>query len=790
MLGPVLRFNASVPLAAIALATLIASPCFAQSQTSASAPHAAALEKLQSAIQYEVAAKDLPAFSIAVVDDDRVIYADGFGFLDQERRVPVTADTIYRVGSVSKLFTDVAVMQLVESGQLDLDAPVQKVLPSFQPKNSSDAPITLRQLMSHRSGLVREPPVGHYFDPLEPSLADTVKSLNQTALVYPPDTRTKYSNAAIAVVGAALEANTATDYAARIEQTIFKPLGMTSSTFVRTPEVDRRLAPATMWTLEGRRFAAPQFSLGTAPAGNMYSTVKDLAKFIGCIHNAGQHAEGRLLKAQTIELMTTPQKDGEGKPQSFGIGFHVGQLDGERKIGHGGAVYGCATQLEMLPDQRLGVAAVAALDCANGTVERLANYALSLLLAQRAGKPLPDYPRTEPVPAERAESLAGSYQSGDAIVELSYVNGRLTMKHGALHSQLRALAGSGDLVVDDVLGYGPEVRPQSDGSLLINEHRYDRLPDEPPAPAKASWQGLIGEYGWDHDILFILEDRGRLVALIEWFYAYPLTELGPDEFAFPDYGLYHGEKLKFERDADGVATRVVAAEVPFLRRTIGTFNGKTFKIEPVRPIAELREEAARAQPPSESGEFRASELVELIKLDPTLALDIRYATTNNFAGAVFYPQARAFLQRPAAEALVRVQERLRPRGLGLLIHDAYRPWSVTKMFWEATPADMKDFVANPASGSRHNRGCAVDLSLIDLATGEPIEMVSGYDEFSTRAYPSYPGGTSRQRWHRDLLRTEMEKEGFSVYEFEWWHFDYKDWKQYRIGNTPLELAEE
>ncbi|MGN6546917.1 MAG: serine hydrolase domain-containing protein, partial [Aureliella sp.] len=526
MLGCVLRFNASVLWSGMGLVVLLTSPCLAQSQTSPSTPHAAALEKLQSAIQYEVAAKDLPAFSIAVVDGDRVVYADGFGYVDPERREPATADTIYRVGSVSKLFTDVAVMQLVESGQLDLDAPVQKVLPSFQPKNSSDTPITLRQLMSHRSGLVREPPVGHYFDPLEPSLADTVKSLNQTALVYPPDTRTKYSNAAIAVVGAALEASTATDYAARIEQTIFQPLGMTSSTFVRTPEVDRRLAPATMWTLEGRRFAAPQFSLGTAPAGNMYSTVKDLAKFIGCMNNAGRHADGRLLKAETIELMTTPQKDAEGKPQSFGIGFHVGQLDGERKIGHGGAVYGCATQLEMLPDQRLGVAAVAALDCANGTVERLANYALSLLLAQRAGKPLPDYPRTEPVAAERAESLVGSYRSGDAIVELSYGNGRLTMKHAALHSQLRALAGSGDLVVDDVLGYGPEVRPQSDGSLSINDQRYERLPDEPPAPAKASWQGLIGEYGWDHDILFILEDRGRLVALIEWFYAYPLTELG------------------------------------------------------------------------------------------------------------------------------------------------------------------------------------------------------------------------------------------------------------------------
>jgi D-alanyl-D-alanine dipeptidase len=105
------------------------------------------------------------------------------------------------------------------------------------------------------------------------------------------------------------------------------------------------------------------------------------------------------------------------------------------------------------------------------------------------------------------------------------------------------------------------------------------------------------------------------------------------------------------------------------------------------------------------------------------------------------------------------------------------------MFWDATPGEMKDFVANPANGSRHNRGCAVDLTLYDLATGQPIEMVAGYDEFSPRSFPLYPGGTSRQRWYRDLLRRTMESEDFSVYEYEWWHFDYKDWRSYRIGNT-------
>ena len=144
------------------------------------------------------------------------------------------------------------------------------------------------------------------------------------------------------------------------------------------------------------------------------------------------------------------------------------------------------------------------------------------------------------------------------------------------------------------------------------------------------------------------------------------------------------------------------------------------------------------------------------------------------------------MQRPAAEAVVAAHRSLQPLGLGLLIHDAYRPWHVTKMFWDATPGDLKDFVANPANGSRHNRGCAVDLTLYDLNTGQPIPMVATYDEFSPRSFPLYPGGESRQRWHRQVLRHTMEEAGFRIYEFEWWHFDYRDWKQYRIGNATFE----
>ena len=212
----------------------------------------------------------------------------------------------------------------------------------------------------------------------------------------------------------------------------------------------------------------------------------------------------------------------------------------------------------------------------------------------------------------------------------------------------------------------------------------------------------------------------------------------------------------------------------------------SFHITPLRPVDELRAEALQQQPPREQGAFLKPDLVELVTLDPTIKLDVRYAGTNNFLGTPLYTQARAFLQRPAAEALVRAHRELKAQGYGLIIHDGYRPWYVTKIFWDATPDDKKLFVANPQEGSKHNRGCAVDLSLYDLKTGAEVDMPSGYDEMSERAYADYPGGTSKERALRALLRQAMEKQGFTVNPTEWWHFDYKDWKQYPILNVKFE----
>jgi D-alanyl-D-alanine dipeptidase len=297
---------------------------------------------------------------------------------------------------------------------------------------------------------------------------------------------------------------------------------------------------------------------------------------------------------------------------------------------------------------------------------------------------------------------------------------------------------------------------------------------------------LIGEYGPDDDILIILEQDGKLCIVFKRTELEQLNEVSRDLFKFPTPGPHAGQHLTFERDLRGRATQVALDAVISKRRQIEPDTGNQLRITPLRPVTELMKEARAAKPPAETGDFRETDLVALTRLDPTIRLEVRYATTNNFLGTVFYSQARAFMQRPAAEAVVRANRKLKAFGYGLLIHDAYRPWYVTKVFWDATPDDKKIFVADPAKGSRHNRGCAVDLTLYDLKTRRPVEMVSTYDETTARAYPDYPGGTSLQRWHPKLLGDAMEAEGFTVYSAEWWHFDYRDWQKYRIGNVTFE----
>ena len=663
--------------------------------------------------------------------------------------------------------------------------PIQRYLPDFQPHNPFQKDITLRQLMSHRAGLLREPPVGNYFDPSELSLSQMVRSLNDTTLVYPPETHTKYSNAGVATVGYVLEKHSAQPFAGYLRHAVLEPMGLRSSAFEPEPELIARLAKAYMWSYDGLQFQAPKFELGMGPAGCMYSTVLDLGRFLSVLFKQGKGPNGRVLQAATLEKMWTPQFAKPGEKSGFGIGFYISQLDGHRVVEHGGAIYGFATQAAALPDDKLGVVAVTTMDSSNAVTSHVAEMALRLMLAAKENRALPEIAETSAIPPERVRQLEGHYGTGDSAVNLIATNGELYLRRVAGGEQVRLRQSGDSLIEDDRLGYGLQVSPVANG-IRVQDRLLERVSlDEPPA-IPSRWKGLIGEYGWDYDKLYIFEENGKLSALIEWFDFAPLAEVTSDVFDFPHSGLYDGEQAVFTRDASGQATQVKASGVIFKRLPRESIQGGIFHVTPRQPLSILTGQALAAQPPHESGEFLKPDLVDHSRLDRTIHFDIRYASKRNFLGEPVYSQAKAYMQRPAAEALLRASRKLNALGYGLLIYDSYRPWYVTKIFWDATPADKRIFVANPADGSRHNRGCAVDLTLYDLKTGIPVEMTGVYDEMSERSYAFYPGGTSHERWHRDLLRHAMEAEGFGVYEFEWWHFDFKTWRRYPILNLTFD----
>lgn len=177
-----------------------------------------------------------------------------------------------------------------------------------------------------------------------------------------------------------------------------------------------------------------------------------------------------------------------------------------------------------------------------------------------------------------------------------------------------------------------------------------------------------------------------------------------------------------------------------------------------------------------------NDIVDLLSLDSTFVLDIRYATENNFTKKKLYPAAKAKLRREAAESLVSIQRELRTMNLGLKIYDGYRPLAIQWKLWEIVPNE--DFVANPKKGSKHNRGAAVDLTIID-ASGNELEMPTGYDDFTERASQGFMDLSETAIKNRALLKDVMTRHGFQIIKSEWWHYDFRGWEQFDIMDEPL-----
>ena len=763
--------------------TLLAT-AIAAVQTVEAPPSIDVADSLTPRILHALEDKRIPAISIAMQDGDELVWSAAFGSAHPGGDVALQPETPLRCASITKIFTATLVHMFAEDGELDLDRPVRELLSEFAPTNPFDTPVTLRSILAHESGIVREPPVGHYFDTTEPSLEDMVKSLAATTLVTEPGTTYAYSNAAFGVAGRVIEVLEGRPYAEIVQERILEPLGMDRS---KLGAWEREDVSGAMWTYDSRTVPCPTFTFAYGPASNLQAPMSDLMLFARSLFRDEYEGGPQILSDDALRAMWVADD-----PSRRAQGFRVGSNDGELSISHGGAVYGFATQFVALPEEGLAVAVGSTLDLSNAVVRSIARDAIAALRARRKGKKLraPSFPRA--LGKDLAWSLAGTFTSGDDHVTLRVRGEELfAVPSAGRIAPIRMLRDK--LVTDGPGSVGTSVAGAGFGTserdtLFYLGKEWTREPDQetpPPAPPKALLP-LLGEYGWDHNRLIVFEDRGELTCLIEWLVFCPMDATGdPNVFRMRPQTMYAGEDVVFERDGEGGVTGVRVGGCLFPRVT-GYEPDTSFRIDPCHDAETLRAMASEGSPPEQPEDALEPDLVDLDSVEPSILYDVRYATTNNFMAMPFYEVAKAKLQRPAAKALARAHRALaKDYGLVTVVYDGYRPWSVTKMFYDATPEAQKMYVADPSKGSRHNRGCAIDLGLVDAESGEIIPMVSGYDEFTPKASPDYVGSTSERRWYRELLRRHMIEQGFDVYLHEWWHFDFETWRRYPILNEPL-----
>jgi CubicO group peptidase (beta-lactamase class C family) len=529
----------------------------------AAADHRAITAAVAAAAHAEVRSGSISGVTVALVRDQEIIFAGGFGFADKQKRLPARADTVYRAGSISKLFTALAAMQLVEQGRLDIDKPVTNFVPDFRiviPFGNAP-PITLRQLMCHRSGMVRECPIGSYFDDAEPGMNRTIASLASCVLVHPPATKTKYSNSGVTIVGVAVERVSGMPFEAYQQQHLLRPLAMTNSSFVPGAPIRRKLAAGYLPVAQPgggfHEIRAPVFELGTLAAGNLYTTAEDLARFVTWLFNDARPA-AKVVKRETLAQMFVPQLTDQAN--GFGLGFGVNSYRGRKTVSHTGAVYGFSSSLVAVPSEKVGVIVLCNDDLAMGPVRKLTNLALDLLFGEADAPPAP-------VSSTDLVSLTGDYESESFWARLDVLDGKLVAN---ISGQRMALTPTGPLRFEAngrVAHKWPVVCEQDANGKIAgfttSGQKFTRITALPPD--HGSWKALLGSYGPEFIPLIVSVKYGHLYAMTENEFDYRLSPVNEFVFKMPP-GLYMDEQLVFQTDRRGRVHTAVLANVPLRRR--------------------------------------------------------------------------------------------------------------------------------------------------------------------------------------------------------------------------------
>lgn len=533
----------------------------------------ATIAQLEKVIEGELQQGTLTGLSVALIDGQQVVHAAGYGMADKQQQIPADAETIYRVGSISKVFTAIAAMQLVEQGKLDLDQPIQNTLPNFSIVTPFDGstPLTLRQFMCHRSGMIRESPVGSYFDDSEPSIDQSVASIAPSVLVNSPNTKTRYSNIGATITGQAVAMASESSYEQYLRKNLLGPIGMDHSSWRIDDRISAKLAAGYMRVADGQRgFAnreAPKFELGTIPAGNLYSSVNDMTLFAKMLLAKGALSEeGRIVSAETLEQMSTPQLT--DNDTGFGLGFYVGHYGNNRTIQHTGAVYGFSASLVVLPEVGIAAIVLTNTDLVSGRVKKISEAALDLMLTAKIDKPMPMIPASLEIDREQLTTFVGHYESSGHWAEVKVVDNQLMLDLAGQPLTARPI-GPLEFEIDGRLVYRGRLEfKQNEENQIIGFHAlgqdFARITSD-PSPLPASWKEYLGSYGPDFIPLVISEHHGHLYAMTENMIDYRLTPVNTTVFKMPE-GLYADEHLVFERDVKGRVHTATLANMQLRRQ--------------------------------------------------------------------------------------------------------------------------------------------------------------------------------------------------------------------------------
>jgi CubicO group peptidase (beta-lactamase class C family) len=548
-------------------------------------------------IRYEMAKHAVPGLSIALVDDQRVVWAQGFGFADVARKLPASADTLYRVGSISKLLTNTAAMQLSEQGRINIDLPLQNYLPGFMPKtHQPQAPITVRQLMTHHSGLPRDQLKG-FQNPTPQPLHELEKDLSEEYLAYAPDQVFYYSNAGISLVGRVVETQSAMPFAQYMRQSVLMPMGMSQSSFDTGPS-----ASAQMSLGYRKRETVPEVPMRDVPAGGLNSSVKDLSRFMSMFFAEGASSGKKFLKPQTVAEMLRPQNTAVPLDSNFhvGLGWMLSTLGKStlQNAGpvahHGGAIGMFRSALYVLPHHKLGVVVLGNTNTAEGVVDRVATETLKLALQAKAGVEQPTYQPSGwsqgALPADTLLDLPGDYTTAFGLARVRAEGQRLKV---------------------DALGKTFNLRQRTDGLLGIDYALFGFIPVD---LGPISELGLVRRSVAGRDLLFarvgaqdmLLGQRIKppldLGAWRKRLGDYTITNLGSDPKMAERISLVeeHGY-LMLElnmSDARGTTQRIVVMPVSDTHAQIlGSLaqGGETVRVVMVDGVEQLTYSGYRAQ---------------------------------------------------------------------------------------------------------------------------------------------------------------------------------------------------